>query len=192
VTDDNATPSRRRALALLGAAVGCAAVCAAAPTLASPPILRDAGDIRMIRLRNPHTGDSLSSVYWVQGQYIPEVMAQIDHLMRDWRIDAVHKISPDVIDIMSAAHRLLDTTEPYSVFSGYRSRQTNAMLRQRSRGVARNSYHTKGMAADLHLESRSVRQIAGAASKLSSGGVGRYSRSNFVHMDCGPVRIWGA
>jgi uncharacterized protein YcbK (DUF882 family) len=177
---------------VLGATIGCAAVGAAVPALASPPILRDAGDIRMIRLRNPHTGDSLSSVYWVEGQYIPEVMAQIDHLMRDWRLDAVHQISPDVIDIMSAAHRLLDTSEPYAVFSGYRSRQTNAMLRQRSRGVARNSYHTKGMAADLHLESRSVRQISGAAAKLSSGGVGRYSRSNFVHMDCGPVRVWGA
>ncbi|NBT42701.1 MAG: DUF882 domain-containing protein, partial [Alphaproteobacteria bacterium] len=25
----------------------------------------------------------------------------------------------------------------------------------------------------------------------NAGGVGRYSRSNFVHMDCGPVRVWG-
>ncbi|TVQ54932.1 MAG: DUF882 domain-containing protein [Rhodobacteraceae bacterium] len=146
----------------------------------------------MIKLVNPHTGDRLSTVYWVEGEYIPEVFAQIDHVMRDWRNDAVHRISPNVIDIMSAAHRLLDTSEPYTVFSGYRSRQTNAMLRRNSRAVAENSYHTRGMAADLHLSSRSVRQMARAATQLSSGGVGSYSRSNFVHMDCGPVRTWGA
>ena len=48
-----------------------------------------------------------------------------------------------------------------------------------------------GQAADLRLKSRSVGQMARAAEACSSGGVGRYSRSNFVHMDCGPVRSWG-
>lgn len=192
MTTDDATPSRRRVLLALGGVAGSAAVGATAPALATPPVLKGAGDVRMIKLVNPHTGDSLSSVYWVEGQYIPEVMAQIDHVMRDWRQDIAHRISPNVIDIMSAAHRLLDTSEPYTLFSGFRSRQTNAMLRRNSRAVARESYHTRGMAADLHLSSRSVRQMAAAAARLESGGVGRYSRSNFVHMDCGPVRSWGA
>jgi uncharacterized protein YcbK (DUF882 family) len=49
----------------------------------------------------------------------------------------------------------------------------------------------KGQAADLRLKSRSVGQMAKAAAACSAGGVGRYSRSNFVHMDCGPVRTWG-
>jgi len=48
-----------------------------------------------------------------------------------------------------------------------------------------------GKAADLRLKSRSVGQMAAAAEACASGGVGRYSRSNFVHMDCGPVRHWG-
>ena len=67
----------------------------------------------------------------------------------------------------------------------------NAMLRQRSRSVARNSLHVKGQAADLRLKSRSVNQMAQAAAACAAGGVGRYSRSNFVHMDCGVVRSWG-
>jgi uncharacterized protein YcbK (DUF882 family) len=49
----------------------------------------------------------------------------------------------------------------------------------------------KGQAADLRLSSRSVNQMARAASACHAGGVGRYSGSNFVHMDCGPVRTWG-
>ncbi|MFN3616162.1 MAG: YcbK family protein, partial [Rubrimonas sp.] len=65
------------------------------------------------------------------------------------------------------------------------------MLQRTSSGVARDSYHMRGMAADLHLKSRSVRQMASAAETLGSGGVGRYSRSNFVHLDNGPLRTWG-
>jgi uncharacterized protein YcbK (DUF882 family) len=65
------------------------------------------------------------------------------------------------------------------------------MLRSQSSGVARNSLHLKGQAADLRLKSRSVGQMAKAAASCAAGGVGRYSRSNFVHMDCGPVRSWG-
>jgi uncharacterized protein YcbK (DUF882 family) len=66
------------------------------------------------------------------------------------------------------------------------------MLRESSRGVARNSLHIQGKAADLRLRSRSVGQIYRAATACDAGGVGKYSRSNFVHMDCGPVRTWGA
>ena len=95
------------------------------------------------------------------------------------------------MDIAAASHRLLQTNEPYMMLSGYRSPQTNAMLRSRSSGVARNSLHMTGKATDLRLKSRSVGQMAKAASACAAGGVGRYSRSNFVHMDCGPVRTWG-
>ena len=100
-------------------------------------------------------------------------------------------IDTRTVDIMAAAHNLMDVNEPYMLLSGYRSPQTNAMLRSRSRGVAKNSLHMKGQAADLRLASRSVNQMAKAASACRAGGVGRYSRSNFVHMDCGAVRTWG-
>ena len=92
---------------------------------------------------------------------------------------------------MAAAHGLMDVREPYTMLSGYRSPKTNAMLRSRSRGVAKNSLHMKGQAADLRLKSRSVNQMFKAAVACQGGGVGRYSGSNFVHMDCGVVRTWG-
>jgi uncharacterized protein YcbK (DUF882 family) len=49
----------------------------------------------------------------------------------------------------------------------------------------------KGQAADLRLSNRSVGQMFKAAAACKAGGVGRYSGSNFVHMDCGPIRTWG-
>ena len=111
--------------------------------------------------------------------------------MRDWRSDKQRKIDMRAIDIMAASHNLMDASEPYTMLSGYRTPNTNAMLRSRSSAVAKNSLHMKGMAADLRLKSRSVSQMARAAASCRAGGVGRYSRSNFVHMDCGVIRSWG-
>lgn len=155
-------------------------------------IHRGSGDVRRLRMYSVRTGESLDSIYWIDGHYVNEALTEISHFMRDWRNDKKITIKPQVIDIMAAAQSLLDTREPYLLISGYRSPETNGMLRRRSSGVAKNSRHLKGEAADLRLESRSVAQIFRAAKAVSAGGVGRYSRSGFVHMDCGPVRNWGS
>lgn len=164
----------------------------AAPVMANATgFLRGAGDIRRLRMHNGRTGENLDMIYWVEGEYIRPAMEEIDFIMRDWRNNRTHRIDPRTIDIMTAAHNLLETSEPYMLLSGYRSPETNAMLRSRSSGVARNSLHMQGEAADLRLNSRSVAQIFKAARACNAGGVGRYARSNFVHMDCGDVRAWG-
>ncbi len=152
--------------------------------------LRGAGDVRRVKLRSARTGESVDTIYWIEGEYIPEALKEINYFMRDWRRDEVISYDRRNIDIMAATLRLMDTEEPYHVVSGYRSPSTNAMLRQSNRGVAQNSYHMKGMAADLKLDSRSIHQMAKAAVACNAGGVGKYGRSNFVHMDCGPVRTW--
>lgn len=165
---------------------------AAAPVSANAfGILRGAGDFRRISMYNGRTGESLDTVYWVDGKYLREALNEINYFMRDWHTGQVKGIDPRTIDIAAASHRLLRTNEPYMMLSGYRSPKTNAMLRSRSSGVARNSLHMQGKAADLRLKSRSVGQMYKAAISCNGGGVGRYSRSNFVHMDCGPIRHWG-
>jgi uncharacterized protein YcbK (DUF882 family) len=185
--DRDAAISRRRLLGIFAAGM-----VAAAPTYSKAfGFLRGAGDIRRIRMYNGRSGESIDTIYWVDGKYIPEVMQEIDHFMRDVRTGTARPIDPRTIDIIAAVHRMLDVTEPYMLLSGYRTPQTNATLRARSRGVARDSLHMRGQAADLRLRSRTVGQIARAAEACASGGVGRYSRSNFVHMDCGPIRSWG-
>lgn len=175
---------------LLGAFAATALI--AAPTYSNAfGLLKGAGDIRRVRMYSGRTGESLDTIYWIEGDYIPEAVKEINHFMRDWRSGDSIGIDPRTIDIMAASHRLMEVTEPYMMLSGYRSPGTNAMLRSNSRGVAKNSLHMVGKAADLRLKSRSVGQMARAAEACASGGVGRYSRSNFVHMDCGPVRSWG-
>lgn len=177
--------------ALLG--VFAATAVTAAPTFSKAAgFLRGSGDVRSIAMYSGRTGESINTIYWIEGEYIKEALAEINHFWRDWRTDQVKNVDTRTIDITAAAHRLLDSNEPYMLLSGYRSPKTNAMLRARSRGVAKNSLHLKGQAADLRLKSRSVNQIYKAASACKAGGVGKYSGSNFVHMDCGTVRTWGS
>ncbi|MBL3704072.1 DUF882 domain-containing protein [Sulfitobacter sp. BDSS02] len=189
MTEENQSGLTRRAL--LGAFAATTLV--AAPTYSKAAgFLRGGGDIRRVRMYSGRTGERMDMVYWIDGDYIKDACREINHFMRDWRNDQTVGMDLRTVDIMAAAHNLLDVNEPYMLLSGYRSPQTNAMLRSRSRGVAKNSLHMKGQAADLRLASRSVNQMAKAALACRAGGVGRYSRSNFVHMDCGTVRSWGA
>ena len=188
MTSSVSTGFSRRAL--LGAFAATAVT--AAPSMSKAfGFLRGAGDIRRLRMYNGHSGERLDAVYWIEGEYIPEVVAEVNNFFRDWRNNQVHTIDTRVVDILAAAHNLLDVSEPYMLLSGYRSPQTNAMLRARSGGVASNSRHLVGQAADVRLAGRSVSQVSRAAIACNAGGVGRYSRSDFTHMDCGPVRTWG-
>ena len=174
---------------LLGAFAATAV--AAAPTYSQAAgFLRGAGDVRSIAMHSGRTGERLNTIYWIDGEYIGEAVREINLHMRDWRTGEAVQMDLRTIDIMSAARNLMDTDEPYLLLSGYRSPRTNQMLSSSNRGVARNSLHMQGQAADLRLSGRSPLQMANAALACRAGGVGRYNRSNFVHMDCGPVRSW--
>ena len=179
--------SRRSLLGVFGASI-----ISAAPVFANAAgFIRGAGDIRKLKMISHKTGERVDTIYWIDGGYIPEALHEIDVLMRDWRRNEVKPIDLRTIDILAASHSMLDTAEPFKLMSGYRSAKTNAMLRRQSRSVSKNSLHITGQAADVRLGTRSVRQLAKAAQKCKSGGVGKYSRLNFVHLDCGPVRLWG-
>ena len=168
-----------------------ASVITAAPTFTKAAgFLRGAGNIRSLNMISRRTGERFRGVYCIDNKYIPEVLEEINFVMRDWRRNEIKTIDKRTIDIIAASHNLLNTDEPYTLLSGYRSAKTNAMLRRRSRSVARNSLHMTGQAADVRLSSRSVKQVYKAAAKCSGGGVGRYYRSGFVHIDCGPLRTW--
>lgn len=165
---------------------------AAAPTYSQAAgFLRGGGDVRRLRMFSGRTGERIDTIYWIDGEYVGEALHEINVFMRDWRNGKTINIDTRNIDTIAATLRLLDTNQPYQLLSGYRSPETNAMLRSRSSGVARRSLHMTGQAADLRLEGRTTRQIAAAARSCNAGGVGRYGGSNFVHMDCGPVRVWG-
>ncbi|MCS6879074.1 MAG: DUF882 domain-containing protein [Geminicoccaceae bacterium] len=146
--------------------------------------------VRQIALHHRHTGESVRTVYFADGRYLEEGLRSIDRLLRDWRTDEIVEIDPQVLDIAYLLQRQLDLSGPLEVLSGYRSPETNAMLRRRSRAVARNSLHMYGMAIDLRFPGVPLSTAHRAALALQAGGVGYYPSSDFLHIDSGPVRQW--
>jgi uncharacterized protein YcbK (DUF882 family) len=137
-----------------------------------------------------HTGERFDDVYWADGHYLPEALNRINYLLRDFRTNAVTEIDTALLDILNTLCARLDVNEPFHVVSGYRSPETNAMLRRQGRGVAKNSYHVRGKAVDIRLPGCDLSVVREAALQLKAGGVGYYPRSGFVHLDTGPTRRW--
>jgi uncharacterized protein YcbK (DUF882 family) len=145
---------------------------------------------RRISLRNLHTGEQLESEYFRGGTYIPDSLAAIQVLLRDFRNDQQHVIDPKLMDYLYDVARRMGVDPVFSVISGYRSPQTNAQLRERSSGVARHSLHLEGRAIDVRLAGVDCADLAGGALGLARGGVGYYRQSDFVHLDTGALRTW--
>ncbi len=146
--------------------------------------------VRELRFYHTHTSEKLDVVYAEHGAYLPEALSRIDYLLRDFRSGDVHAIDPRLLDILAAVQARTGSTGRYEVISGFRSPATNAMLRQRSSGVASRSLHLDGQAIDVRLPGTSTRQLRQAAILLGQGGVGYYPTDDFVHLDTGRVRTW--
>ena len=145
---------------------------------------------RELTFHHTHTAEELRIVYWQDGNYVQDGLAAVSHFLRDFRTGDQVQIDPHLLDVLHTLALATGTKSPFHVISGYRSPQTNARLRKRRRGVARNSQHLRGRAIDVRLEDVNAKTLRDTAIALGRGGVGYYARSRFVHVDTGPVRTW--
>lgn len=150
------------------------------------------GDTRSLSFAHIHTGETLSVTYKRSGRYDEAALKQINWFLRDWRRDEAIAMDPHTIDIVWEIHREASAPGPVTIISGYRSPQTNSMLRARGRGVARYSQHTLGKAVDFYIPGADLGKMREIGLRLQRGGVGFYpsSGSPFIHVDSGSVRHW--
>ncbi len=151
---------------------------------------RKSNGVRELNLYNQHTGENLKTCYWAEGDYLPDALTDINHILRDYRTNDVLPMELPLLDLLYTLQGVLATPKPFQIISGYRSPQTNAMLAAHSGGVAKSSLHMQGRAIDIHVEGIPLDQLRRAAISLQVGGVGYYPASNFVHVDTGRVRTW--
>lgn len=145
---------------------------------------------RRLSFVNLHTDETLTALYWSNGSYQHNAVQDINYLLRDFRTGDVYPIDLRLLDLLYTLQHKVRSRSPFQVISGYRSPATNAKLAALSDGVARRSYHTKGMAIDIALADRRLPTLHQAALALRAGGVGFYPKPGFVHVDVGPVRTW--
>jgi uncharacterized protein YcbK (DUF882 family) len=152
------------------------------------------GDTRAITLHHMHTGEDITITFKRDGRYDDAALEKLNWFLRDWRRSEQTRMDPHLIDLVWEVQREAAPNTPIQVVCGYRSPETNAMLRHRSAntGVARFSQHMLGHAMDFFIPGVPLEKLREIGLRLERGGVGFYpeSGSPFVHMDTGGVRMW--
>ncbi len=187
VLQEGSSPCSQRRGFLRLAALGGLGALAATPDLLKAATTRE----RAVSIYNPNTSETMRLVYWIPGEgYVRESLKELSWTLRDHRDDSYKLFDPHLLDQLFAVNLRMEYRKPTHVICGYRSPRTNAMLRLRSRGVAKESFHTKARAIDIRMPGRNISDLHRSALSLSAGGVGYYPSSNFVHIDTGAVRTW--
>jgi uncharacterized protein YcbK (DUF882 family) len=150
------------------------------------------GDTRTLYLYHTHTRESIQATFKVNGQYDQATLDKLNWFLRDWRRDEPTKMDPRLFDVVWETYRESGSQEPIQIVSAYRSPETNAMLRRRSKAVAEFSQHMLGKAMDMHYVDVPMSRVREIGMKLQRGGVGYYPTAGtpFVHLDVGNVRAW--
>lgn len=148
-------------------------------------------EIHRLRLFNTHTREHIDVVYREGDDYVPEALDQLNHFLRDTRTGDIREFDPKLFDLLTDLEASVGEPDAeINVVCGYRTPQTNRMLRRRSRRVAKHSLHMQAMAIDIRLPGVTTTELRDAALELGRGGVGYYRKKAFVHVDVGPVRQW--
>ncbi|WP_181175757.1 DUF882 domain-containing protein [Mesorhizobium sp. B2-3-4] len=149
-------------------------------------------ETRALRIQHLHTGEKAEIVFKRNGRYDQAGLKKINFMLRDWRRNEPTRMDPRLLDLVWQAYRASGSSSYIHVVSAYRSPATNAMLRGRSKGVAKESQHMVGRAMDFFLPDVPLKKLRDIGLKMQGGGVGYYptSGSPFIHMDVGNVRHW--
>jgi uncharacterized protein YcbK (DUF882 family) len=144
-----------------------------------------------LRLHNLHTLEDIDIVYRIGDNYQPEAVARLNYFLRDHNTQDVIAYDPREFDLLhDVLIRLRRPSATIEIVCGYRTQETNDILRASSQGVAEHSQHVLGHAIDIRIPGSTTARIRNAALSLNEGGVGYYPTSHFVHVDVGAIRTW--
>lgn len=146
-----------------------------------------------LRLHHLHTGEDIDVVYRVGDRYIPAALEKLNYFLRDHRTQGEKSYDPKEFDLLhKLMARLGRPNGVIDIVCGYRTPWSNNFLRTRAAvtGVAEHSEHMQAKAIDIRVPGVATARLRDAALSLREGGVGYYPKSQFVHVDVGPVREW--
>ncbi len=145
---------------------------------------------RTLRMYNTHTGETLRTVFWADGKFVPEAMNDVNKLLRDHRNNTIAQMDPKLLVLLDQVSTQAGGGKVLHIISGYRSPESNRKLAENSGGVAKHSMHLEGKAIDVRIPGYDLARLHKAALAAGGGGVGYYPDSQFVHMDTGRIRHW--
>ena len=166
------------------------AIITGAVMMSQSEMLAATGEKKILKLHNVHLNKTFYAPFFEKNYYKLSGLFEVNKAFVDYRAREMTRIDVKLINLMYEIKQELGYDKQFNIVSGYRTPETNAALRKRREGVAKNSYHIKGQAVDIYVPNVSLSKLRDVAMGLGKGGVGYYPRSNFLHVDVGPVRSW--
>lgn len=194
---DDSFASRREVLKGLGAGLVCGVCSGLLPQVTLAANLQSARaalpkKAKKLNLLCLNTGERFNGEYSSGSSYHRSALREMNKVLRDYRTNAVRDIDRKLYDHLHLVASTFGEDKEIQIICGYRSKQTNEMLRKRTNGVAKDSMHLVGKAVDFRITGVDMRHLKKAAlaysKKINMCGVGAYSR--FVHLDTGKCRCW--
>jgi uncharacterized protein YcbK (DUF882 family) len=158
------------------------------PACEPPPALQWPQGVTEHRLllRNAATDEVFDGVIWHDCRFDRTALARLNQVMRDTHADCETECDVRLFELLACVQAHVGA--PLIVLSGFRTPKTNAVLALGDPHVAPNSFHMRGMAADICAPGVAPHELADAARTAGAGGIG--TGATFVHLDTGPVRSW--
>jgi len=153
-------------------------------------ILAATGEKKTLKLYNVHLNKMFYAPFFEKNYYKLSGLFEVNKAFIDYRAKEMIRVDVKLVNLLYEIKQHLGYDKQFNIVSGYRTARTNAALSKRREGVAKHSYHIKGQAVDIYVPNVSLRRLKDVAMGLRKGGLGYYPRSNFVHVDVGPVRSW--
>ena len=155
--------SRRRLLLGAGCLLGSS-------LLSFPALASRSTTGRELSFFNLNTGERVRASYWENGHYLSDGLAELNHILRDYRRNEVFNIDKKLFDQLFLLQHKLGGRREIQLISGYRAPATNRQKRSKSRGVAKHSYHTLGQAVDVRIPGVQLAHPAQGRPQSQGGG----------------------
>lgn len=148
---------------------------------------------KKLYLYNVNTGESFNEIFFEQGTYNLEALVELTKFLRDFRTNDLYPIDINLADYIFEMQKVTGKRAPLLVNSGYRSPKTQEYLASLGHKVAKESFHMKGKAIDIALDTKtrvSLNSLKDLSLNLKLGGIGYYPNDQFIHLDTGNFRYW--
>ncbi len=183
------TMSTRRELLGRFGALGALAIGAGIPDFVRPALAAAEKSVPL-RLTNQNTKETFDVDLFVGSEWNPNALLVCDWLMRDWRQNQMVSCDRKLYAALYVIQRYFSEKGRIEIHSGFRTENTNTLLREMGYGAAPGSMHKSARAIDFSIQGTDLRQVARACWNLNLGGIGLYS--GWVHLDTrGRPVTWG-
>ena len=68
---------------------------------------------RSLSFYHTHTGEQLKACYWAEGDYVPDGIQEINHILRDHRTDEVYDMDQGLLDLLYLLQTRVDNKQTF-------------------------------------------------------------------------------